>query len=80
MIYWADTQQTDFNLNCLDQMSNAPLTHDNIFDTLLSIMSVRSKAYINNSDPFIGCKSQSAIARTTMITEPQLLTTMEIID
>ena len=80
MIYWTDKQQTDFNLNCLATMSNEPFTHDNIFDTLLSIMSVRSTAYNSNSDPFIGCKSQSAIARTTTINEQPFLTTMEIID
>ena len=69
MIYWADNQQTDVNLNCLNQMSDAPLSHDNVFDTLLSIMSIRSKAYINDNDSFINCKSLSAIARTTPINQ-----------
>jgi lipid A ethanolaminephosphotransferase len=72
MIYWNDKQQTDFNLSCLAQMSDAPLTHDNVFDTLLSIMSIQSKAYINDKDSFIHCKSLSAIARTTTV-NPQNL-------
>ena len=63
MIYWADNQQTDVNLNCLNQMSDTPLSHDNIFDTLLSIMSIRSKAYINDNDSFINCKSLSVMTR-----------------
>jgi lipid A ethanolaminephosphotransferase len=64
MIYWADSQQTDFNLSCLNSVSKTAVTHDNIFDILLSIMSVRSKMYNVENDPFVGCKSQSAIART----------------
>ena len=72
MIYWNDKQQTDFNLSCLAQMSDAPLTHDNVFDTLLSIMSIQSTAYINDKDSFIHCKSLSAIARTTTV-NPQNL-------
>ena len=69
MIYWADNQQTDVNLNCLNQMSDTPLSHDNIFDTLLSIMSIRSKAYINDNDSFINCKSLSVITRTPPINQ-----------
>lgn len=66
MIYWNDSMQTDFNLTCLNASSKTRITHDNIFDTLLSIMSVRSVSYRSDSDPFIQCKSQSAIARTAV--------------
>ena len=76
MIYWTDPAQTDFDLNCLNSLSESPITHDNFFDTLLSIMSVRTKAYNIENDPFIACKSQDAIARITII--PQL--EMEIQD
>lgn len=63
MIYWTDPLQTDFSLNCLNLMANVPITHDNVFDTLLSVMSVRTSAYQIDNDPFIQCKSQGAIAR-----------------
>lgn len=66
MIYWLSKQQSDFNLSCLNNMSSTPITHDNIFDTILSIMSVRTKAYDSRNDPLLQCKSQSAIARTTI--------------
>jgi lipid A ethanolaminephosphotransferase len=66
MIYWTDPMQSDFNLTCLNAAANAHITHDNIFDALISIMSVRTTAYRADSDPFIQCKSQSAIARTTV--------------
>lgn len=69
MIYWNDDKQTDFNLNCLDGISQQALNHDNIFDTVLSMMSVRTKTYHPNNDPFIHCKSQIAIARTTVTNE-----------
>ena len=63
MVYWTDPMQTDFDLGCLNSLAKSPITHDNVFDTLLSIMSVRTKVYDIEKDPFIQCKSQSAIAR-----------------
>lgn len=69
MIYWSDPLQTDFNLTCLNGSADSRISHDNIFDTILSIMSVSSTAYRTDSDPFIQCKSQSAIARTTTSTK-----------
>ncbi len=80
MIYWNDSQQTDFNLHCLDRMSAKPLTHDNVFDTLLSIMSVRSTTYSEKNDSFISCKSPSAIARIEINIESLLLTNLENTD
>ena len=64
MIFWADTTQADFNTTCLRDLSKSSISHDNVFDTLLSIMSVKSKAYNIENDPFIDCKSEHAIART----------------
>ncbi|WP_339720075.1 phosphoethanolamine--lipid A transferase [uncultured Paraglaciecola sp.] len=72
MIYWTDAKQTDFNLTCLKDSANAYISHDNIFDTLLSIMSVRTNAYETANDAFIHCKSLSAIARTTNSPELEL--------
>lgn len=72
MIYWTDNQQTDFNITCLDEMSKTAMTHDNIFDLVLSVMSVSTSAYQSDNDPFITCKSQSAIART-MTTNDNLI-------
>ncbi|MGL1958750.1 MAG: phosphoethanolamine--lipid A transferase [Colwellia sp.] len=63
MVYWTDPMQTDFDLGCLNSLAKSPITHDNVFDTLLSIMSVRTKVYDIEKDPFIQCKSQGAIAR-----------------
>jgi lipid A ethanolaminephosphotransferase len=76
MLYWTDPIQNDFNLNCLSTTAKSPITHDNVFDVLLSIMSVRTKAYDIDNDPFIKCKSQGAIARTTITKD----ITMEIQD
>ncbi|XQW86643.1 phosphoethanolamine transferase [Thalassotalea piscium] len=64
MIYWNDEEQTDFNLSCLNSMATEQMTHDNVFDTLLSVMSVKTNVYHAESDSFIHCKSQVAIART----------------
>ncbi|AZQ85244.1 phosphoethanolamine--lipid A transferase [Colwellia sp. Arc7-635] len=64
MMFWTDPSQTDFNLNCLNKAANSKISHDNVFDSLLSIMSVKTSVYKANNDPFISCKSQNAIART----------------
>ena len=72
MIYWAGSQQTDFSLSCLAGISDSPVTHDNIFDIVLSVMSVRTKMYNVDNDPFIRCKSRSAIARMSMINKLQI--------
>lgn len=72
MIYWTDEIQTDFNSQCLNALAQSPISHDNVFDTLLSIMSVKTTAYRIESDPFIDCKSQQAIARTTVSTSLEM--------
>ncbi|MFT6919760.1 MAG: lipid A ethanolaminephosphotransferase [Cognaticolwellia sp.] len=72
MIYWTDKLQTDFNSQCLNALAKSPISHDNVFDTLLSIMSVKTTAYRIESDPFIDCKSQQAIARTTVSTSLEM--------
>lgn len=79
MIYWAAPMQSDFNLACLSQSENLTISHDNIFDTLLSIMSVKTKAYRIDNDAFMHCKSKRAIARTTITTQSTDLD-MEISD
>ena len=72
MIYWSDKIQTDFNSQCLNTLAKSPISHDNVFDTLLSIMSVKTSAYRIESDPFIDCKSQQAIARTIVSTSLEM--------
>ncbi|MDG1750627.1 MAG: sulfatase-like hydrolase/transferase, partial [Thalassotalea sp.] len=79
MIYWAAPMQSDFNLACLSQSENLTISHDNIFDTLLSMMSVKTKAYRIDNDAFMHCKSKRAIARTTITTQSTDLD-MEISD
>ncbi|MBA6327454.1 phosphoethanolamine--lipid A transferase [Colwellia sp. MB02u-6] len=72
MIYWTNKIQTDFNSQCLNALAKSPISHDNVFDTLLSIMSVKTSAYRIESDPFIDCKSKHAIARTTVSTSLEM--------
>jgi len=72
MIYWSDKIQADFNSQCLNALAKSPISHDNVFDTLLSIMSVKTSAYRIESDPLIDCKSQQAIARTIVSTSLEM--------
>lgn len=59
MIFWTDTMQSDLNLDCLKSIANKALTHDNLFDILLGLMSVRSTAYNPENDVFTPCELES---------------------
>jgi len=64
MIFWSNKLQTDFNLSCLNNLTKSKVSHDSVFDILLSIMSVKTTTYNVKNDPFVSCKSQDAIPRT----------------
>ena len=76
MLYWTAPTQTALNVNCLQAEAQAPLSHDHVFNSLLSIMSVQTKAYNQIKSPFIDCKADSAIAQNILNIQPQL----EILD
>jgi lipid A ethanolaminephosphotransferase len=56
MLFWTSKKHSSFNLNCLNSMADNSFSHDNVFDTLLSIMSVKSNTYNREKDAFIECK------------------------
>ena len=69
MIFWADAHNTNFDMACLIKMADEPLSQDNIFDTVLSIMSVKTKAYNQQLDAFLPCKSPDIQARMRSISK-----------
>tara|TARA_R110000868_G_scaffold120478_1_gene319974 strand:- start:39270 stop:40658 length:1389 start_codon:yes stop_codon:yes gene_type:complete len=70
MIYWAASRQSNMDLACLKNISNRPISHDNLFDILLSNMSIKTTIYNPGNDPFILCKPQAAIARSSDTPKP----------
>lgn len=69
MLYWNDAQLASFNMNCLNTKSTISLNHDVVFDTLLDLMSVSSKTYNVENDPFRQCKLQGKLARNSLSNE-----------
>ena len=55
MLLWADSKSTDLDLGCITQTKDTRMSHDNVFDILLDVMSVSSVAYKQENDPFASC-------------------------
>ena len=58
MIYWDSENSASIDKNCLQSISNTPISHDNFFNTLLGTMSINSKVYNPSLDAFSKCKKQ----------------------
>lgn len=69
MIYWDGPQLSSFNMSCLNNKSTTSLNHDFVFDILLDLMSVNSKTYNVDNDPFNQCKFHNKIARNSLNNE-----------
>ncbi|WP_448212258.1 phosphoethanolamine transferase [Colwellia sp. MEBiC06753] len=67
MIYWADQYHTSVDLNCVNKSAPKHLTQDIIFDSLLSLMSVKSSAHHLGAEPFMQCMSQETLARANSV-------------
>jgi lipid A ethanolaminephosphotransferase len=58
MLVWLSRQltATDVSLDCLRRRAHEPLSHDNLFHSVLGLMDVRTSAYRASSDIFNGCR------------------------
>ncbi|KQZ82864.1 sulfatase [Mesorhizobium sp. Root157] len=50
--------QAGLDLGCLGARTEEPLSHDNMFDTVLGLMDVQTKVYDAGRDAFAACRSQ----------------------
>ncbi|MEW6990821.1 phosphoethanolamine transferase [Colwelliaceae bacterium 6441] len=62
-IYWADAIHQKGRANCVKEVSNINISHDNIFDILLGEMSIKSIIYDEKNNPLSSCKLSSTIAQ-----------------
>ena len=65
MLVWLSrttTQSGDVNLRCLRQKAGAPLSHDNLFHSVLGLLDVHTQVYRADRDMFDGCRG--AVVRT----------------
>ena len=63
MLVWADNETTDLDLGCIAQAKRTRMSHDNVFDMLLGMMSVTSVSYDQNNDPFASCHLSAIVAQ-----------------
>jgi lipid A ethanolaminephosphotransferase len=59
MIVWLSSTLTgsgDVNAGCVRAKSNAPLSHDNLFHSVLGLLDVSTTAYREDRDLFDGCR------------------------
>jgi lipid A ethanolaminephosphotransferase len=64
MIYWQAQNNTTEDMACLDKLSSDAVSHDNLFDIVIGITGVESKAYQRHSDVFANCRSTHGLAAT----------------
>ena len=60
MVAWMDTsflRRDGLAADCLRASGDAPLTHDNLYHTVLGLLDVQSPSYQRPLDAFSGCRS-----------------------
>jgi lipid A ethanolaminephosphotransferase len=64
MIYWQGSAMLDKNPACIKSMTAQSISHDNLFDTLLGITSVKSSTYNASMDVLAQCPILGVLANT----------------
>lgn len=65
MLWWfapAAAQGLDVNVDCLRQRAQLPASHDNLFHSVLGLLSVATPRYQRGRDLFGGCRSDLVAA------------------
>ena len=55
MIYWNSQRLEQPEQTCIKALDNKPVSHDELFDSLLGLMKVKSSTYQQNHDIFLPC-------------------------
>ncbi|GHE92442.1 phosphoethanolamine transferase [Thalassotalea profundi] len=63
-IYWSDSLHLKGRADCVKNVSDLNISHDNIFDILLNEMSVKSDTYKEQNNPLNQCKLSSLTAQS----------------
>lgn len=71
MIYWDNRLDNASHKHCVEQQINRPISHDNLFDTLLGLSNVKSTTYQPDMDIFSSCSPRNPSVALTM---PPVLT------
>jgi len=65
LLYWDNDINASSRISCLQEMSSTKISHDNLFDSMLSMVNVKSKTYNHKLDIFHSCKSATVIAKVS---------------
>jgi lipid A ethanolaminephosphotransferase len=63
MLVWLSRQLTgggDVDAHCLREKTHQPLSHDNLFHSVLGLLDVETSAYHAPRDIFDGCRGDAA--------------------
>jgi lipid A ethanolaminephosphotransferase len=71
-VYWADQEHQQAKLDCLNNISTEPMSHDNLFDILLSEMKVDSVTYSNSNNPFSKCNIENSTPNSVTIVQGEI--------
>ena len=66
MVLWTSTgfaSAAGVDMACLRKRAGEPLSHDNLFDSMLGAMAVRTSVYRRDLDLFAPCRRMTASAQ-----------------
>jgi lipid A ethanolaminephosphotransferase len=59
MLLWLTRQNNDINSSCIRKRAqNNQYNHDFVFHSILDLLNIQTKAYVDSKDIFFGCKKQ----------------------
>ncbi|GAB2997701.1 phosphoethanolamine--lipid A transferase [Psychrosphaera aestuarii] len=61
MIYWNSQRLEQPEQTCIKALDNKPVSHDELFDSLLGLMKVKSSTYQQNHDIFLPCTRRTQL-------------------
>lgn len=53
------SQSSGLNVACINRLENEPLSHDNIFHSILGLLDINTKVYVKKLDIFASCSSMN---------------------
>jgi len=69
MLYWQNQIANEQSLECINSVSSTTISHDNLFDIVLGISSVKSSQYNEQRDVLADCRTVNAMLATSDVTD-----------
>jgi lipid A ethanolaminephosphotransferase len=69
MLYWQNQIADEQSFDCINSVSSTTISHDNLFDIVLGISSVKSSQYNEQRDVLADCRTVNAMLATSDVTD-----------